>query len=201
MYNSVYTHRYKCIYIYIYTQTFVQFQLVMNNQPIFVFERLAGRTTGEFFHRLFHTSLCAQCLTHLGTNGVATVAAIVPTNDLELQSWFMLSNKHFITKQAVGGGAHVFRFDLCSFGGKYRYVQEKIYTSGMSDISQCNTHMRTMVLEYLPTFTRTKSTSYVGTYTSTMVRTWDTARGQCHPSASLLRIPPFVNATFRKSSL
>ena len=29
-----------------------------------------------------------------------------------------------------------------------------------------------MVLEYLPTFARTKSTSFVGKYTSTMVRIW-----------------------------
>jgi hypothetical protein len=61
----IYTHVQQYIYTqiqmytYIYTHTFVQFQLVMNNQPIFVVERLAGRTTGEFFHRLFHTSLCA----------------------------------------------------------------------------------------------------------------------------------------------
>jgi len=31
-----------------------------------------------------------------------------------------------------------------------------------------------MVLEYLPTFTRTKSPSFVGKYTSTMVRIWGT---------------------------
>ena len=29
-----------------------------------------------------------------------------------------------------------------------------------------------MVLEYLPTFARTKSPSFVGKYTSTMVRIW-----------------------------
>ena len=34
-------------------------------------------------------------------------------------------------------------------------------------------HMRTMVLVYLPTFARTKSSSFVGRYTSTMVRIWD----------------------------